>query len=362
MLKLTVFLLCSLVAFTTFAADIQPNNPYQVFVPITQTDDASRQAAIKQGLIQVLSRRSGSRKAFSKPEQQAKLQSYATQYLQQYEYRKIQNRPFLVVSFTPDLDSLLPNFGVKLWSEEARPAILSWIVLEKTSTTWLTPEEAAPETELLNLAATQQGLNLLFPVLDLDDRQLLNFDEVSKGNRKLLQTSAIRYNTPVILSGVLSEKAGQWQAKWKLLINGKEQNFESQPAELTLLLQDLMTNVFNRVAPVFVNAPPPQTVNTPTTELPKNSEFTPSTAPANNDSKQPFTLQVNNVNNLQDYAKLQQYLKELPQVSQVQTLQITPNSVSFQLTLKTDNVSFTQVLNNSRQLTPNSDNTYRYVP
>ncbi|MEN9849123.1 MAG: hypothetical protein RL368_1863, partial [Pseudomonadota bacterium] len=270
--------------------------------------------------------------------------------------------PFLVVSFTPDLDSLLPNFGVKLWSEEARPAILSWIVLEKTSTTWLTPEEAASETELLNLAATQQGLNLLFPVLDLDDRQLLNFDEVSKGNRKLLQTSATRYNTPVILSGVLSEKAGQWLAKWKLLINGKEQSFESQPAELTVLLQDLMTNVFNRVAPVFVNAPPPQTVNTPTAEIPKNSELTPSTTPAPTDSKQPFTLQVNNVNNLQDYAKLQQYLKELPQISQVQTLQITPSSVSFQLTLKTDNASFTQVLNNSRQLLPNPDNTYRYVP
>ena len=364
MLKLTVLILCSIVSFTTVAAVTPPNNPYQVFIPITQTDDASRQAAIKQGLIQVLSRRSGNRKAFSKPEQQAKLQSYATQYLQQYEYRKIQNRPFLVVSFTPDLDSLLPNFGVKLWSEEARPAILSWIVLEKTSTTWLTPEEAAPETELLNLAATQQGLNLLFPVLDLDDRQLLNFDEVSKGNRKLLQTSATRYNTPVILSGVLSEKAGQWQAKWKLLINGKEQNFESQPAELTLLLQDLMTNVFNRVAPVFVNAPPPQTVSTPITEASKTSEPPPSsiTTTIPSDSKQPFTLQVNNVNNLQDYAKLQQYLKELPQVSQVQTLQITPNSVSFQLTLKTDNASFTQVLNNSRQLTPNSDNTYRYVP
>jgi hypothetical protein len=103
-------------------------------------------------------------------------------------------------------------------------------------------------------------------------------------------------------------------------------------------------------------------VSAPAAELPKNPELTPSTAPANNDSKQPFTLQVNNVNNLQDYAKLQQYLKELPQVSQVQTLQITPNSVSFQLTLKTDNVSFTQVLNNSRQLTPNPDNTYRYVP
>lgn len=360
MLKLTVLMLCSLVSFTTVAAETAQNNPYQVFVPITQTDDASRQAAIKQGLIQVLSRRSGNRKAFSKPEQQAKLQAYATQYLQQYEYRKIQNRPFLVVSFTPDLDSLLPNFGAKLWSDEARPAILSWIVLEKTGMTWLTPEEAAPETELLNLAATQQGLNLLFPVLDLDDRQLLNFDEVSKGNKKLLQTSAIRYNTPVILSGVLSEKAGQWQAKWKLFINGKEQSFESQPAELTLLLQDLMTNVFNRVAPVFVNAPPTQTVNAPTAEIPKNPEVTPSVAPAPIDK--PFTLQVNNVNNLQDYARLQQYLKELPQVSQVQTLQITPHSVSFQLTLKVDNASFTQVLNNSRQLTPNSDNTYRYVP
>jgi hypothetical protein len=365
MLKLPVFMLCSIVSLAIFAADIQPNNPYQVFIPITQTDDASRQAAIKQGLIQVLSRRSGSRKAFSKPEQQAKLQSYATQYLQQYEYRKIQNHPFLVVSFTPDLDSLLPNFGVKLWSEEARPAILSWIVLEKTSTTtWLTPEEAAPETELLTLAATQQGLNLLFPVLDLDDRQLLNFDEVSKGNKKLLQTSATRYNAPVILSGVLSEKAGQWQAKWKLLINGKEQSFESQPAELTLLLQDLMTNIFNRVAPVFVNAPPPQTVNAPTTEASKMSEPPPSSiiTAAPMDNKQPFTLQVNNVNNLQDYAKLQQYLKELPQVSQVQTLQITPNSVSFQLTLKADNASFIQVLNSSRQLTPNPDNTYRYVP
>jgi len=364
MLKLTVLILCSIVSFMTFAADTPPNNPYQVFVPITQTDDASRQAAIKQGFIQVLSRRSGSRKAFSKPEQQAKLHSYATQYLQQYEYRKIQNHPFLVVSFTPDLDSLLPNFGVKLWSDEARPAILSWIVLEKTSTTWLTPEEAAPETELLTLAATQQGLNLLFPVLDLDDRQLLNFDEVSKGNRKLLQTSATRYNAPVILSGVLSEKAGQWQAKWKLFINGKEQSFESQPAELTILLQDLMTNVFNRVAPVFVNAPPPQTVNAPTAETPKNSEFTSSStiAPASIDNKQPFTLQVNNVNNLQDYAKLQQYLKELPQILQVQTLQITPNSVSFQLTLKTDKASFIQGLNNSRQLVPNPDNTYRYVP
>ena len=327
---------------------------YKAIVSVAGAEETDRNLAMKQALSQVLVKLSGDRTLLDNPRVKVKL-AQAEQFVEQFEY---QTRPhdgqrLLVVSFDEDaIKQLLQDLGLSQWSN-ARPTLLVWIVLEKEGKqSVINKIEQAPEANTLRIEAATRGLPMLFPILDLEDLRTLRVTDIIVGRREAIEQVARRYNVQTTWVGRVALQDETWHGQWHLLIGTEQFSWQTESVNLSTLLTEGLHETIDKIVKrsvVFDTAP---------TESEGGLTL--------HSVEETFILKINALPNLDDYARVRDYLQSLDIVADLQIQQMQPKQATFLITVRGGQTALARALSLSHLLTPDSTTTdaevvYRFI-
>ncbi|MFT7685622.1 MAG: hypothetical protein ACI9FB_000965 [Candidatus Azotimanducaceae bacterium] len=287
---------------------------YVANVYVTSQSASELKSGARAGLIQVLTRVSGSSTV-----QQHTIVSKALRnpspYYYQYSYQSTEKEfqigdeivaaTNLRLRFEPNaIAQLLRSAGFPVWGSN-RPSILLWIALNDGQERRLLSELDHSElTAALSMHAKLRGLPLLYPLLDLEDNSSISTAEVWGAFLGRVEEASRRYNPDAMLSArIQKSEGGEWSGNWYYQIDGEWQEFENfalTAEELVLELVDML--VVDLAAQYAV------------------------------DSSESFVeLRVEGVDSLKDYSAISKYLQSLTPVLDTYVALVDQDEVVFQL-------------------------------
>lgn len=231
----TLFALIAFLLDMPLANAVEVKGLYEIELIANSQSPADRELAIKQALYAVLSRVLVS-DDISKVKAVQDVLNSAQHYVKQFQYSLISPDQYsegdarlIRVEFDEHrLMDVMRNAQVGIWSE-VRPETLLWLVVDQDvggrqfyDPDWMPDVESA-----LAMASKVKGLPLIFPMLDLEERQRISVSEVlSADSRNLLSVSA-RYEVPSVMAGHLARKGDCWQGEWAFHFDGKIKQWNS---------------------------------------------------------------------------------------------------------------------------------------
>ncbi|MEX0729288.1 MAG: DUF2066 domain-containing protein [Aquisalimonadaceae bacterium] len=181
-----------------------------------------RREATRAGLMQVLERLTGRRDVIEQPDVEEVLAG-AEGYLQQYNYEQTtgedgETERQLNLRFDgAAVERALSDRRIAVWSPEDRPRILVWLATDRGAGRELIGGDRGLEVQqLLRRTASERGLPVLLPLLDLEDQQAMRASDLWGGFREPVLAASERYRTSAVLVGRLSERGGNWRGRWVL--------------------------------------------------------------------------------------------------------------------------------------------------
>jgi hypothetical protein len=205
--KSVKLLLILLLSFPLITWAVNSNTlPYQAQVMVRTQESKELNQAFEQALHQVLIKLTGAANQIKT--KQAKQQiGLADRYVEGYHYLNpdLTGQFPLVVDFDPEaIDGLIKTLNLTVWTAE-KPVVLSWIWTSPDEIKWvITPEDRPSEATILKNQADALGLPVIFPLMDVEDRRLLNPESLANLatiEGSVLQAIMDRYGIDVILIG-----------------------------------------------------------------------------------------------------------------------------------------------------------------
>lgn len=302
----------------------------QMHLAVKDQSQRSLQLAFSQALGQVLVKLSGNNDVKTLPIvrssfRQAK--NYVTQYSYYKEKQGDESRLMLNVAFDQAaLKQLLEQANQPVWSAD-RPTILIWIDDGSSLGHGVISTSRIDGTfQALKKAAEQRGVNIIFPMMDLQDQHALPAVAGALLSDTQLATIAERYGADAVLTGyAMKWQNNQWQGRWQLM--SKQQPFiwqDMQPTE-----NQLMNMVMNKAIDVIVN---------------QYAMLT------NLQDKNTVSLEIDNVADLVAYTKVLQLLKQQDRVDDVNVGNMNGASLFLEVSIHGTRNDFITALNKNKQL------------
>ena len=281
--------------------------------------DQPSQAQLKEGLKKVLIKVSGRSTVVNKPAVVDALRQPGN-WLQQFSYQSTQTPVSagdgrevlgqrLLLEFDPVLiDQLLQRSGMRAIGH-ARPTMMVWLAAQRGASgrDYLAPEDRI-YNELAALAASR-GVPLEVPLLDLSDQTALEVSDLWGFFRPQIEQASARYQPDAILVGRLVQHVnGGWQTEWLLLRDGQTRSFSPSGS-----LANQLTAVVNDSSDFLLAAMGPSLFSYVETGM---------------------QLEVGNVNGIDDYLQLIEYLEQLPPVEKVRVSGVDSDRVMFRVELQ----------------------------
>lgn len=307
---------------------------YEALVPVAGYDAAARDQALSVALSEVLVRVSGNQKAPQQPAL-ARVVKNAQRLVQRFSYETAPAAapepapavtsnsgnvtaavitpqappvPTLLLHAifdAPGVGRVLNAAGFNIWVD--RPQTVLWLAFDSGTEQTLTgADAAAPLGPLLKTAASRRGLPLLYPLLDLEDQQALQFSDVVDGVADRIRGAAQRYQPDAVLAGYVHTTApDQYAAHWTLYRQDGAPDWTAQGS-----LQQVIDAGIDGAADLLAHHAP--------------------TASGNDAGVQ---LQVSGITDLNRYADVEHYLAGISVVAQVRTQTVEATAVTFVLQL-----------------------------
>ncbi len=217
--------LLSLSAGWSTAADTV--NLYESIKPVSGQSEAERNNVIRASLSTVFVKITGTRDVLSRPAVKEALTD-AGRYVRSYHYGRSQDgEEQLEVSFdAAALNSFLRRENIPLWGS-TRPATLVWFALEDGGRRRII-DSRSPDvlTEALRKQETERGLNVLLPVMDLEDSANVQVADVWGMFESPLLQGAARYGAPVVMAGRIYPDNNRYSGRLALFVQGQRQYFD----------------------------------------------------------------------------------------------------------------------------------------
>lgn len=310
---------------------------YIAGVPVTRQDPDERSAAIMTALTQVLIKITGEARLEERPEVRELLRS-ASGFVQQFRYEKktqaspLPNQPpiealYLRVQFDPvTVNEALRKRGLPVWGD-LRPSTLIWLAVEQGSQRYLVSADSDPEVvTIIREASGRRGIPVLLPLLDLEDQAALSIADVWGNFRASVLRASQRYQPDAILVGrVYRQGNGLWEAAWAFYHDGNTSSWISAGAFSSQVLFQGLDGAADLLAARFA----------PIGLALSGGEF---------------LLNIEGVDSLEDYARVQRYLSELQPVQSIKTDRVAPGEIRFRVGLEGDYRLLQQVIGLSNQL------------
>lgn len=308
-------LLLAVLAGALHAAEVQ--NMYEVLVPVTDQDQASRYAAFEQGFGEVLVRVSGNSKlAGISPVQ-------APGFVQQYRYLQLDkptspepakaDAPVVTHNLWMRFDEaaikkMLRTNGHSIWGSQ-RPEVLVWLAVRDGQNRYiLRNQDISPIRDAVMAEGVRRGLPLIWPAYDDKDSRQVQFADIWGGFFDAVMRASQRYTAAsAILVGRMDwQKKNGWQIDWSLFMDGQQTNWQQRSMDLPVLMAAGINPVADQLASRFAVVENASGVAT-------------------------MRLLVNGVADAESYTRVARYLQSLALVKQVYATDISPGQALFRL-------------------------------
>jgi len=308
--------LCFLLLFYQPSYALKVSGLYQATISVSDESASKRRIALKQALSKVLIKVTGDRN-INKSMGVSSLLERSEQFVQQFRYQQNNNEwgqkkliLELWVQFDENaIDEALKNQGISIWDKE-RPSVLVWLVSQKNNNrSFVNIEENIEYLNILEDRASARGINLLFPLLDLQDDSKISVTDVWGGFSEPILEASKRYQTNVVLTGKFTQILPTlWESEWQVYFEEQAVDWVSQSDIADIVLEEGIDELVDRLVSYYSD-----------------------TDTAGQDT-QVIELLVNDIKNIDEYAQIFSYLTTLQSVNQVNVKEVTSKHVVFELT------------------------------
>ncbi len=304
---------------------------YDTQAAVDSESAAERSRGAAAGMEEVLLRLTGNPEAVEQSRVRERLISRAERFVQQFGYAdRDQEGSGLWLQLRFDgvaVERTLSELEVPYWARADRPRILTWFAVDQAGSRELIGGGTRPDLqEQLQREGDSRGLQLLFPLLDLEDQRNLSASDVWGGFRAPILDASDRYGTESVLVVRLSSRgAGQWAARWLWFHNGGAREWSSSGDSAAEALQAGIDEGARMQARQMARVP--------------------SAA-----DRRTVTLYVDDVAGVGDYGYLVQFLEDMRGVQAVDVIRARDSAVQLRVTLDGDPERFDSALRTNRRL------------
>ena len=301
-------------------------------VPVADQSAGARVEALETAITQVLTRLSG-RADIARATAVSELIANPQRYLQQYYYEHGEgsegSRLELVARFdAQSLRRALAQRQVPIWQVE-RPPVLVWLAFDSGAERELVNAAAAGRQplEALHAAVAQLGVPVMFPMLDLQDRQRVQYSDVAGGFSDPVLEASQRYASEWVLMLRVTSTGSGWDARWALYHEGANTRWKSRGVSIEETLR--------QGAPVLAAGLRPSYTLVP--DLAASTRM---------------RVRIGGIDSLERFAVVEQLLSTLPGVAAARLLRTGPDWVGMQLSLNVARDRVQQALARHPRLEP----------
>lgn len=332
-LYLTFFGLALSLAMPASATAAQLDDLYEVILPVSDESNQVRNAAMADGLAEVMVRLSGDS---SLP--QRLTPPPAAAYVKQYRYEALDAASTAAAGIEKQIRlqyngtrimNYLRNNGLPIWGDQ-RPVAVVWLAIRDGKNQYLLKaSDRSPVKSQAEKLFRQRGVPVIWPAYDKKDRAKLTFTDVWAGFSEPLQQASARYSNGPVLAGSMAWNGTEWSGDWTLIDQRFSQRWGVRGADYDQVLFDGINQLSDGMGQHYAVL-----------------ESTDSSADAS------VILDIENVNSLTGFVRLKKYLASLQAVQSVQISRIGADSAVFNLTLRSRVEDFLNLLASSSRLKP----------
>lgn len=332
-----------------FSAEVKGLFETEVVAKSQATVD--RDSAIRDAMTVVLKRILAGDDVLKDPAVQTALDK-SLFYTKQFQYSLVEDasasggsaRTMRVLFNEETILDLLSSGKLGIWSE-IRPETLVWLVVEQEGKRRFFKPEAMPDLDFaLSQAAKQKGLPIIFPLLDLEERELISINDVLSAYPDQLLDISSRYDVVSILAGRLVNKNNCWQAEWAFYFDQGVKQWMQPCQILAQTLLGGMEGAYNNLAAFYSVKP-------------------------NVAEKGTVTLNITGITGMTDLSRVNKYLKSLTMVKSVTWISADGGVNRYKINYERDRAVFENILALGRVLEPLHENileldeiNYRLLP
>ena len=246
-------LLCYLLITQSVVAG-EVDGLFHTEVTVHSQSREDRNKALREALLMVMSRLTPAKKFAQNPVLTAALDNAAA-YVDQYQYvlnsaETGKNSLYMLrVTFNKDtLMVLMRSSGLAVW-DATRDKILLWLVIEQRGKrAFLDIDRDLEVEEALQDSAMANGLPLLLPLMDLEEKQAISVNDILASSPDKIMTVSARYGVAAVLSGKLIKRRSCWRSEWALSFNDKSEQWQVPCAGLKTNLTNALQRVYQRLS------------------------------------------------------------------------------------------------------------------
>ena len=325
-----------LLLLSTIANAVLVSELYTEKQPAPQQSATEREALIRRGLETVFTRISPVPNLSQQRAIQTALKD-AGQYVQKYAYESTPEGNVLVVAYDANrLQNTLTSAELPFWGAQ-RPLTLLWLAVDTPEGRFIVGEQTEPFALAVAKSAQSLRVPVQLPALDLEDLARVSATDVWGGFMEILSPASQRY-APDVLAVVRLEhlENGAWRGEWQLrnpeIIWQWMHETSTWNAQVETGLQALSVALGQQYA---------VRPHGPVTSL---------------------RVSVSRIRSFEDYAKLMQYLQQLPIVQDLQVSGVGTDTAQIEMKLRGDGKAFQQALAMDHQLLAQDDAHYEWIP
>lgn len=327
------------VCLSTASQAVQVSGLYETVIDVEGRAGDAFTAAASAGLRQILVRVTGSSDIDYDESVQQALKNPKS-YIQQYGYEKAvikdpeNGLPLpgfkLKMSFDKTgIDRLIRSAGLPIWTGN-RPDLLLWAGVEDKKTgarAILTHNLGSEVLEQVQVEMNRRGIPFSLPLYDLQDQMAVSVSDVWGVFSERVNEASARYSPGATLLGKLYQVGPkQWKSTWLLMGVGSDAwvEFQGESSQAVVAqATDWTADRMGKQYALILDA---------------------------SESQDYLLAEVRDVNTLEDYARLNDYLQRLVPVREAKLVQLFQNSVRYQLYLDSDYAQLKQLLRIDNQL------------
>ncbi|MBL4622322.1 MAG: DUF2066 domain-containing protein [Immundisolibacteraceae bacterium] len=164
---------------------------------------------------------------------------------------------YLICEFNEQaVTQLFEEFGIAYWGR-SRPTLVSWLLHEDSQQRQIINSEAPLYATQLPDIASSYGLNLVLPLMDLQEQAEVTISHLWLRDTRLLKHASKRYSEDgYLLAQVSTSENGQWSGEWLLSINNQEYQWPMQhAADLESLLRQGVSTISSQLFSLYSHRP-----------------------------------------------------------------------------------------------------------
>jgi hypothetical protein len=288
----------------------QDSSLYEQAVPVPDDSEQSLIRGRRDAMAAVLVKVSGDRGVTTNAAGGAALDK-AGDYVTRYGFRSAEGGGVgLWAAFDPvAIDGLLASAGASQW-RGARPDALVWLISKGSDGLVVEASDGGSAVvQALQQRAGDRGLQVVLPMLDLEDQQTLSTEALWVNDTAVVRAASQRYRVGLVIVGRMEQGAdGQWSGRWTVYQGTERRDWSNRAASRAELVSAAVDWNADSLTAVYAGGG---------TGVGGGS----------------MALRVGGLASFGDYLRVSSYLQRLGPVAAVHPRRLSDDSVEFDLNL-----------------------------